>query len=216
MQLPFTVEQFNAVFVWYNTELWPAQVMLNLLGVAAIALCFASRPPSRAIAASIGVLWLWTGLVYHVLFFSEINPVAKVFGALCAVQGLLFFYFGVFKKAIDFRFERRWEHYTGAALLLYAMLLYPLLGHLLGHRYPGSPTFGAPCPTTIFTFGLLLWTRRNVNRVLLVIPFIWSLIGFTAAVKLGIGEDIGLLIAGVAGTAIAGIGKKPLEKETAK
>jgi len=87
-------------------------------------------------------------------------------------------------------------------LILYGMVLYPVLGYFLGHAYPASPTFGAPCPTTIFTFGLLLWTKGRVKWFLLVLPLIWSLIGFGAAVKLGIREDIGLLVAGLVGTIV--------------
>ncbi len=39
-----------------------------------------------------------------------------------------------------------------------------------------------------------------VQWYFIILPFIWSLIGFTAAFKLGILEDIGLLVAGVVGT----------------
>jgi hypothetical protein len=64
-----------------------------------------------------------------------------------------------------------------------------------------SPVFGvAPCPTTIFTFGLFLLTSGKMPKYLIAIPFIWSIIGFFAALNLGILEDIGLIIAGVSGT----------------
>jgi hypothetical protein len=83
------------------------------------------------------------------------------------------------------------------------MALYPIIGGLLGHGYPRSPSFGvAPCPTTIFTFGLLLWTSVRVPIYVLAIPLLWSLIGFSAALWLGIREDIGLPIAGVLSTAL--------------
>ncbi|MCU0579417.1 MAG: DUF6064 family protein, partial [Desulfobacterota bacterium] len=62
-------------------------------------------------------------------------------------------------------------------------------------------TFGVPCPTTIFTFGILLFTSGRLPKTVLAIPFIWSIIGFTAALTLGILEDIGLLVAGLFGTA---------------
>jgi hypothetical protein len=82
------------------------------------------------------------------------------------------------------------------------MLIYPVLGYLLGHGYPSSPCFGvAPCPTTIFTFGLLLWADRP-PRYLVLLPLIWSIIGFFAAISLGIREDIGLLVAGLAGSGL--------------
>jgi hypothetical protein len=77
-----------------------------------------------------------------------------------------------------------------------------VLGYLFGHVYPKSPTFGLPCPTTIFTFGLLLWTKTKFPKAVLVIPFLWSLIGFSAALTMGIHEDIGLLVAGVLGTVL--------------
>jgi hypothetical protein len=88
-------------------------------------------------------------------------------------------------------------------MIMYAMLVYPILGTLPGHGYPRSPSFGvAPCPMIIFTFGLLLLTNARVPRYLLVIPFVWSLLGFTASFLLGISEDIGLLVAGVLGVGL--------------
>jgi hypothetical protein len=60
-----------------------------------------------------------------------------------------------------------------------------------------APMFGlVPCPTTIFTFGMLLLAARP-KRLLLWLPLVWSVIGFFAAVKFGIREDVGLLIAGI-------------------
>jgi len=88
----------------------------------------------------------------------------------------------------------------GGIFALYALVIYPVLGYSFGHVYPASPTFGAPCPTTIFTFGLLLWTDKRFPRHILVIPLLWSIIGFTAALSLTIREDFGLLIAGLLGT----------------
>jgi hypothetical protein len=83
------------------------------------------------------------------------------------------------------------------------MLGYPLLGSAFGHLYPVSPVFGvAPCPTVIFTFGLLLWSTARVPGYVLVIPFLWSLLGFSAAVSLGMREDYGLVVAGLLGTAL--------------
>jgi hypothetical protein len=78
-----------------------------------------------------------------------------------------------------------------------------LLGIKSGHVYPASPTFGLPCPTTIFTFGILLWNEGKIPKVILFIPLLWVLVGFAAAIKLGITEDISLLISGVIITAIA-------------
>jgi hypothetical protein len=104
------------------------------------------------------------------------------------------------KNNLSFHFQSNTYALIGSLFVIYAVGLYPILGYFLGHIYPKAPTFGLPCPTTIFTFGLLLWTEKTFPKYLLVIPFIWSVIGFFAAVSLGIREDIGLLIAGVVGS----------------
>lgn len=40
MELPFTVDQFMAVFAAYNTAVWPAQILLYALAVVALLLPF--------------------------------------------------------------------------------------------------------------------------------------------------------------------------------
>lgn len=61
----------------------------------------------------------------------------------------------------------------------------------------------SPMPAALFaTFGLLLWAARPVPVRVLVIPFGWSLVGGSAALQFGIPEDYGLLVAGLAGTAL--------------
>jgi hypothetical protein len=83
--------------------------------------------------------------------------------------------------------------------LAYGILFYPLAGLVLGHVYPAQPTFGLPCPTTIFTFGILLWNKNKIPLYILIIPSVWTIIGFFAALNFGIYEDIGLLLSGAAG-----------------
>lgn len=78
-------------------------------------------------------------------------------------------------------------------MIVYALIIYPLLGSLAGHSFPRNPTFGLPCPTTIFTLGILLYYQKLTVK-LFIIPVIWSAIGFTAALKLGIYEDTGLIM----------------------
>ena len=201
MKLPFSLEQFLGIFQTYNNAIWPTQILLNLLALIAIILAFRKiSASSKIISAILGFLWLWTGVVYHLVYFSSINKAAYVFGTLCVFQGLIFFFAGVYRSSLSFRFQSNVQGIIGALFILYALVIYPVSGYLLGHIYPASPTFGAPCPTTIFTFGLFLWTDKIFPRYILVIPLLWSIIGFTAALSLTIREDVGLLIAGLLGT----------------
>ena len=72
----------------------------------------------------------------------------------------------------------------------------------MGGVFSNTISLGLPCPTTIFTFGILLWTDKRIPKYLLVIPLIWSIIGFGAALNLTIVEDYGLLVTGLVGTAL--------------
>lgn len=198
MKLPFSTEQFLDVFRSYNLAVWPAQ--LFLWGAAWIVVLLAVRQRSASgkwIAAVLAFFWLWMGVVYHLMYFSVINKGAFLFGILFIIQGVLFLFTGLLQNQVEFKFQPNIYGLSGALLILYALVIYPLLGYAFGHVYPAAPTFGLPCPTNIFTLGILLWVNNKLPFLLLVIPLLWSVIGFMAAVSLGIKEDIGLLISGV-------------------
>ena len=59
------------------------------------------------------------------------------------------------------------------------------------------PAFGVPCPTTIFTAGVLMLATPRSWR-LSIIPVMWSVIGGSAANLLGVRADYALPIAGIA------------------
>jgi Family of unknown function (DUF6064) len=95
-----------------------------------------------------------------------------------------------------FAWTRTISGFLGAAFMAYALVVYPILAYVLGHRYPATPTFGLPCPTTILTLGFLTWVVSRTPWRVLVIPLAWSVLGASAAVQLGVWEDLGLVVAG--------------------
>ncbi|WP_063692729.1 DUF6064 family protein [Bradyrhizobium stylosanthis] len=196
--LPFSPEQFLSVFVNYNTAIWPVQVVAYLLGGLAISLLFWKvSHADRVIAGVLAAMWLWTGFAYHGIFFSPINKAAYLFGTLFILQGACLMYSGTYQNRLCFGLEFATPAWIGVALVIYAAIIYPLIGMATGHQYPETPMFGVtPCPVTIFTFGLLLLTVRPVPRWLLVVPFVWSLIGGSAAILLKVPQDWLLLVSG--------------------
>lgn len=203
MNLPFSREEFFHVFEQYNEAVFPMQIVLNLMAIICLLLIWKkNRYSDQLISTILAGLWIWIGIVYHIGYFASINKAAYLFGSLFIVQGILFFVMGSLKKLIHF--TPIWNNYTyiGSFFVVYGLVLYPLLGYFLEHRYPENPTFGLPCPTTIFTFGLLLWADPKLPKYLLIIPLLWALVGFNAALSLGVREDIMLLIAGLIGTGL--------------
>jgi hypothetical protein len=196
--IPFTVDQFLSVFERYNVAVWPAQLFLNAIGILAICLVLQRKSDfSKTVSIILAIFWLWMGLVYHFWFFSAINKPALMFALLFVLQATIFFIAGFWKHQLWFRFTLNLNGIVGSVFLVYALIVYPALGYWFDHRYPTAPTFGLPCPTTIFTFGVLLWTERRVPLYLLAIPLAWSFMGFWAGVSLGMKEDFGLLAAGL-------------------
>jgi len=199
MQLPFTVEQFFGVFQTYNSAVWPAQVLLLALALLAVVFTALRHPWSgMAVSAILAVLWVWLGAAYHLAFFARINPVAYGFGALSIVGGILFAWHGAIRRHLEFAFAKSLRAGFGVALLAFALLGYPVWATLAGHAYPELPTFGLPCPTTIFTIGVLALASGTSLRAVLAVPILWSLVGSQAAFLLDVKPDLGLLVAGVA------------------
>jgi hypothetical protein len=197
--LPFTRDQFLAVFISYNEAVWPAQYVAYALGLAAV-LALASRRPAaaRVVSGVLAAMWLWTGLAYHAMYFSATNKAAWGFAALFVAQGALFVEAGLIRGRVALAPMGGPRSWLGWGLVGYSALAYPLLGLALGHRYPAMPMFGiTPCPLTIFTFGVLLLAGGRVPRRLFIIPGVWSLIGGSAAFLLDVPQDWLLLASGL-------------------
>jgi hypothetical protein len=199
----FTIEQFLDVFQRYNEAIWPLQIVAYALGLLLVALAVrGGATAGRVIAGVLGVTWIWMGAAYHWTFFTDINRAAWLFGALMIGQGVLLLVLGSWKGRLQFERGVGWMGWIGLGMVAFAMLAYPLIGAALGHGYPRAPMFGvAPCPTTIFTFGLFMLAARR-SLALVWLPLLWATIGLFAALKLGVREDLGLFVSAVVGTVL--------------
>ena len=194
MTLPFTTAEFFQVFAAYNQAVWPLQPLLMLVAVALLGMALlAPAKAGRVVSLGLGLLWAWLAVGYHLAFFREINPAAPLFAALSLLGAAAFVWQGVHRRALRFHPAMDARRLLGVFVVAFALIGYPLIGALIGHRYPSAPTFGVPCPTTIFTFGILLMARAPVPRMVLVAPLLWAIIGSVAAFALGVTEDLALL-----------------------
>lgn len=200
MNLP-TLEQFFIVVKDYNLTIRPMQVIAYILGILALILAIKkTKYSSRIISAILVFFWLWVGFIFSSIYFIKVFNMADVYVILFVIQGIIFLIFGVFRPNISFRFKPDVYSITGIFFIIYAMIAYPIIEYVLGRSYPKILSFGlVPCPTTIFTFSLLLWTDKKFPIFILIIPLFFAISGFLAIV-LGIWEDIGLMIAGILGT----------------
>ena len=200
MQLPFTAEQFFQVFRAYNEAVWPAQVLLHVLAPMALGLVFRPRRWSgAAISTILAFLWTWLGLGYHLAFFAAINPLAYVFAGFSVAGAAVFFWKCVPRHRLVFRWSNTPRAAAGLALVAFALVVYPAWSTYTGHAYPALPTFGLPCPTTLFTFGLMGLAVSPYPRSPLVVPVAWCFVGAQAAFQLDVQADLSLIVAGLFG-----------------
>jgi hypothetical protein len=202
--VPFTTDEFFGVFRDYNLAVWPAQWVLTAVGVAALACALSRRPlgPRVALALLAG-LWLWMAVAYHLAHFWRVNPAAPLFALAFAAGAALLLGAALRSTTPRFELRRSPRSTVGIALAVYGLAVYPLLNPLFGHAYPAAPGFGLPCPTTIFTIGVLGLAWPRPPRALLVVPVAWSVVGTAAAVALGVYQDYVLGLAGLWGLYLA-------------
>jgi len=128
-----------------------------------------------------------------------------VFGSLFIAQALIFIFEGSVRNRISFDVKANIYGLTGALLIFYAIFGYQALEYILGRGYPEILSFGMfPCPTVIFSLGILLWTKKKFPGYILIFPIINALSGFIPAFMIGIIEDIGLIISGLLALSLLG------------
>jgi hypothetical protein len=198
MILPLSRDEFFSVFVRYNETMWPVQAGLYALAIAAVFLVLRrSIAASRGAYGVLAILWLWMGVVYHAGFFAAVNPAAFGFALIFVVQSVVFAVLAMRLTAVAFVPRKNLAGFAGGLLMVLGLVIYPMLSLAAGHQYPAQPTFGLPCPTTIFTLGLLLWARDRISPAVFIIPVLWAAIGTVGAIQLGVIEDLSLAFSAI-------------------
>jgi len=204
------IDDFFNTLQSYNEAFWPMIIITFLLGAVVTYLAAGKhRSSGKAISAIMSVLWIWSGLVFFIIYFGPMDAeflglvlpgVWYVGGVLFLIQGVLFLLLGVAKPSLSFKVGEDWRSAVGAVIVTYAMVIYPVIGFLTGYEFPRYPVFGiAPCPLTIFTLGLLQWSDRKLPIAITVIPFIWGLMGIMPVLALNVWADVGEILSAVIG-----------------
>ena len=192
-------ERFFQFMAEYNTAIWPAQIVFYILSFYFVYTSFYKSKISNTVNILIlSSLWIWNGAVTLLIYFCRFHYQYYLWGSLWIAQGLLILYQGTVKKQISFKIKKDLYSITGLAFILYALVIYPLIGSWLGHPFPKGPLFGAaPCPTVIFTFSVFLFSESKVKPYLLYFPLLWAFMSLYPIIGMGVYADIGEIIAAV-------------------
>lgn len=192
MDTALTHEILLAAFARYNTLFTPWNwVIFSSAVLAALLACKQSDLTSRTTTYLLAVIWLWGGVSFLMVSLAPAYPLAIPLGLLSVTQGFAFI---LAARHDVFAFAWRTDPYGifGLMLVLFGLVGYPLVGA----TYPQIAIAGVSCPSAIFTFGMLLITRKRVPLYLLIIPALWA-VSSLVPISAGMREDSVLLVAGV-------------------
>jgi len=178
--LLFAPRTYYRLFELYNADIWPLQVVTVLAGVMILALMRTRAPRrGRAIAATLAACWLWIAWAFHWQRYTAINWAAGYFAVGFAIEALLLIWIGVVRDRLRFDSEPSVIARIGVAIFVFALVIEPLLGLLLGRDWRQAEVFGvASDPTAVATLALLLAADRR-NPIALPIPILWCLLSGT-------------------------------------
>lgn len=184
--LMFSPATYARLVEQYNRDVWPAQWLGLIAGMAALWLTTQQRTAAlRLQAALLALAFLWVGWGFHLQRYSSINWAADYLAAAFAIQATMLVALSL-ARAGELHAPTGRTRHLGRWLSLAGLIAYPLAGVVAG-GVAGLPlsrveVFGiSPEPTALAGLGLLLarpgFLARRWHAALLVIPVLSLLVG---------------------------------------
>ncbi|MES2635525.1 MAG: DUF6064 family protein [Pseudomonadota bacterium] len=175
---------FSAATYWrlverLNTDAWPLQVIAMATGLVLVWMVAAGKKLSvPATGAVLALAWFSVGWNFHWQSFAPINWGARYLAWAFWVQAMLLM--GVALRPGPRAAPSVRTRWAGVVVALVAVIIYPAITALIGGS-PARAEFAGfmPEPTALATVGLLVATRTTRHGLLLTIPVLSVVIGWT-------------------------------------
>ena len=184
--LMFSARSYHRLFELYNQDIWPAQVVALLAGLAVMAGAVGGGAAApRLVALLLGLAWLWVAWAFHLERYAAINIGAPWFAAGFGLQGLMLLWMAAKPLPRLIRFNASPVAWVALALVSLAVAVYPLLPIHEGRYQSQGEVFGvAPDPTAMATLGILLLVRARWP--LWLVPVAWCALSGATQMELGV------------------------------
>ena len=162
----------------HNIAVWPVHIGAALLGLLLVR--FIAKPgrgSDRLVTVSLGAIWVWVAwsILWH--RYAQINWAATYLAPVYALEGLLFIWVGCARGGLSFAPKRTPPSAAGLALLLMALIGYPLIAPAVGRHWRAAELFAVvPDPTAATTLAILALSSAKDRTLLMVIPCLWCFI----------------------------------------
>jgi hypothetical protein len=169
--LLFSPRVYFRMLELHNEALWPLQLVTLAVGLAVLVLAVRGGVPAGRVAGVLlGLLWMWVAWSFLWERYATINWAVAYIAPVFLVQGAAL---GLFAARGDLTpTEDGWRRWAGIALLVAAIILYPLVAPVLGRPWSAAEVFGMmPDPTAVATLAYLALSRRG--GPLMIVPALW-------------------------------------------
>lgn len=197
--LPYTAEILFALFDDYNSAVRPVPALAVFFAASVIMLVIRARQDrTRLVTGILACGWLWTGAIYHLGYFADINFAAPVYGAAFILQGALMAWTGVFRRGLILHFDKGAIGWAGIRIAVISAVILPLIDWLSGVGWSGVRlVLIAPGVTAGFTLGILMMSKGPIPLHLAAIPILWVVVEGVHAWTLNIPQDYLLPVMGL-------------------
>jgi hypothetical protein len=201
-------------FESYNKRIFPLQIVMAVIAIGLVGSVFFVPGVTTTILlnAFLSITFGWIGVAFLFLMgdMKQRIPFVPYATAATYLPLVVIFIIDIFSKQAAYKIPLPgWRLDVSLFIMFWGIILYPLSGYVIGHRYPRVPLFGAmPCPTNIFTIGMLTaFASNSLEITALFILSSMAIIGAVKAAILGydgerIREDFALLVSGLYGLMI--------------
>jgi hypothetical protein len=183
--IPFTPEVYFRLIERVNEAWWPIQFVAIALGLAALIL--AVRGNTRSALALLAPAWIFSGIVFHLQHYAEINVAATGFGYMFIAQAILLLVLATATSRPDpSRHRDRWRTSIGVAITVVGLLPWPLVSLARSGGWSQSEYIALhPDPTALFTIGMVLLCLRGFKAGLAVlVPVVWGAISILTLIAM--------------------------------
>ncbi|MCK8485036.1 DUF6064 family protein [Aliiroseovarius sp. S2029] len=193
-------EQWWGIIAVYGERIWPAQIILYLASLGAMALVFV-RPgivADTVMRTCLAALFAWISVVFFLTIGRDLAG-NYVFAALFGVVALVFAA-DLFRKRMAFRPPAAGWQRPVAMVLAVTIAAYPAISLAMGHTFPRTIFLGAfPCPTSALALLMLTFALPRADKIAYGVLLFWAvpLPIFIQIPKYGVYEDAIMLVAGL-------------------
>lgn len=203
--LPYSAEAFFALVSDYNLAMRPLPALALFFAAGVLALAVRSQQNrGKLICAILAAGWAWTGLVWHMFYFADLNFAAPIYGAFFVLQALLLLWIGVWRRKIEIGFDGSAVRWIGIIVMGIAVVILPLIDWTNGMSWTETRfALITPGTTAALTAGVLLLSSDRARYWLMTMPVLWLLATAAHAWILDVPQDYILAASGVIAIAVS-------------